>query len=237
VASFARSKQPPVPPAIGGQSVWPVPHWHWPETHVPSPQLRLQLPQWLGSLEVSKQPVGHDTSLPGHWQTLFTQVSPGLHVTIPHVTGGEPLELDVEAVPVDVDVDVDVDAVPVDVEAVVEPPAPGDPLEVEAGVPVEVEGDPVEVDGVPVDADAAPAPVVSMVVPPQPAWVSTAEPARMSVIDAALRSEAMKVPPFECRSRPRCGREHEPIRGHIRERELSRQEKGGLRETCMNALG
>ena len=49
VGSVIRSTQPMPLPHL----VWVAAQAHWPETHVPCPQVVLQLPQWAGSLVVS----------------------------------------------------------------------------------------------------------------------------------------------------------------------------------------
>jgi hypothetical protein len=102
--------------------VWLAPQTHAPETQVPCPQLWLHVPQWAGSAEVSKQPVGQVMSPDGHVQTPPTQLAPGLQVTAPQVT--PPLELEALEVVV---MPLLVDAVPLPVDD--EPPEAPEPLE------------------------------------------------------------------------------------------------------------
>jgi len=157
---------------------------------------------------VSKQPVVHEMRPGEHWQTLFTHVSPGLHVTAPQVTPPLELELDVEVEvePVDVEVELDeVEPPPELVEVDVDPPPPDDDVDV---APVEVEVEPVEVEPLevvplevePVELEVeppAPVPVAATVLPPQPAWASTAVLAMNRGIQRADCSRAMAQPPSE----------------------------------------
>jgi hypothetical protein len=42
-----------LPPPPVWHITWLPEHTHWPDTHMPCPQLWLQVPQWAGSLLVS----------------------------------------------------------------------------------------------------------------------------------------------------------------------------------------
>jgi hypothetical protein len=151
----------------------------------------LQFPQCIGSELVSKQPVLHETRLGPHWQTLFTHISPGLHIIPPHITA--PLEDELEVAVVDVD-PVEVEPVEVDVVLVaVDGPPPPPPPEVEIEPvdvePLDVVPPPVAVVDVLVELKA-PVPLVT-VVPPQPACASSAAAASIRGTDRADRCSVM----------------------------------------------
>jgi hypothetical protein len=151
---------------------WVAVHWHTPDTHVPCPQLWPQVPQCIGSLLVSKQPVGQETMPMAHWHVLFTHISPGLQVTMPHIT--PPLELALVEV-----------ALVLMVPVVVMPPLPV------VMVPVDVAMAPLPVDMVvPVEATPPVFPA-RLVLPPQPALATSAAAARnrgsQSTFRAAMR--------------------------------------------------
>ena len=118
VGSELRSAQPIPLPHI----VCPILQTHCPDVHVPAPQFLLQPPQCAWSLETSKHPSAHVMSPASQVHTLFTQLAPGLRVTLPHMT--PPLELEaalLDVVPLVAPVAVEP---PVEALVLVAPPAP-----------------------------------------------------------------------------------------------------------------
>jgi hypothetical protein len=126
----------------------------------------------LGSLVVSKQPVGQDVRPPLQPHLPFMHVSPGLQVALPHITPPPELEAELDVEPVEVEVVEVVEVDVVEVELDVDPPMLV-PVDVLAPVPF--------APPVPRGSD-----VPEALAPPQPALTAIAKPATRTGIQQGL---------------------------------------------------
>lgn len=85
--------RPQLPQLFGSlaRSAQPLPHIETPAAHVqtppeqepPGPQETSHAPQWLGSVVITKQPLGHNTCPTfGHPQFPEVHVAPGTHLML-----------------------------------------------------------------------------------------------------------------------------------------------------------